>query len=97
MIPSPATVLSTLILISGFGTLGIDAYDLWMNGRPKADRYADVNSDGIQDKIVSIPVNKSILLGVGTYKTYQDQTLYGINLKDKTIYLPREQFEEARR
>jgi len=60
---------------------------------PNPPIYKDVNGDGVQDKVIQEKVWRPGAFGT-KFSALEEKTLYGIKVDNKTLYLPKEQFEE---
>ncbi len=75
-------------LVSKYYTRYTTSRELAQN--PTPPRFEDVNSDGIQDKIIKTQVY--IPGFIGRY-TLGDEVLLGMNIKGKIVYLPRHVYD----
>ncbi len=59
---------------------------------PPAPVYRDMNGDGINDKIIHRKVTRPGLFNLTKYSDLEEEVLYGVKIGDRTLYLPKEEF-----
>lgn len=84
----------TLVSLTGLGA-GLQIYSTIKAARSYRDTpvYRDVNGDGIDDKIIKNVVEKPGVLW-SKYNSLEEDTLFGVEVNGKKLYLPKDQFKE---
>ena len=80
------------VILASCATIGLYIYAV-NSSRPKPPVYRDVNGDGIEDKIIQRRVYGD---GLKFFPTLEEETLFGIDINGKRVYLPKEQFGELK-
>jgi len=89
------TLFGTLIGLSVLGG-GIQTYLSVKASNPNPPIYRDVNGDGEEDKIIQKKVRRHDGIFGSSYNTLEEETLYGVKVNGKKLYLHKDQFEEER-
>ena len=90
-------ILFGLMVSTAVAGTGLQFYGIIRGSRDvNQPIYRDVNGDKVDDKIVERKVEEKGFFGL-PYKDFKDETLFGIEVDGKRLYLPKEQFEEYKR